>query len=385
MRVLFAVSMQNSHFFPMVPLAWSMRADGHDVRVAHPPALTSQVVESGLTSVPVGGNPVITDEMRSRLPGRGDTPPSGDESHNIAQNLGFFRGVAGLMLEDLAAVLTDWRPDVVVYDWQCYAAATLGRALDIPTARFLFGPDFAGGVSGWRDAECRFLGDILSDAGLPPSALDGDIGIDVCPPLLQFDAARPSVPARYVPYNGAGSVRRAGEATGRPRVLVTLGGTYSWVTGDLAPMDAVVSALAEVDVDLVVAVPAHSQTLAPAPSDRVTVEVDVPLALLLAGCDAILHHGGDGTVATALVAGVPQIIAPSGFTGFASNHSAARIARSGAGTRLELAEGPGAIRETVERVLGDDVMRRAATDRAEGERARPGVVEAGRELLAKLS
>ncbi|MFI7121215.1 glycosyltransferase [Amycolatopsis sp. NPDC049868] len=384
MRILFAVSMQNSHFYPMVPLAWSMRADGHDVRVAHPPALTGPVVSSGLTSVQVGQNPVMTDEMRAKLHGRGDGDAAADPRHNMFQNLGFFRGVTELMAEDLEKVLHSWSPDLIVFDWQCYAAAILGRAGGVPTARFLFGPDFAGGVPGWREIEHRLLGDLLDRAGTDISALDGDQGIDVCPPLLQFDDARPSIPARYVPYNGAGAAERRDGADRRPRLAVTLGGTHSWVTGDLAPMQAVVTALDSVDLDIVVAVPGHSRELAPPASDRVTVKVDEPLALLIEDCDAILHHGGDGTVATSLVGGVPQIIAPSGFADFATVHSAGRVARCGAGVILDLEEGDAAIRATVEKVLADDGMRRSAAARAAVEQSRPGVVDAGRALVANI-
>ena len=39
---------------PMVPLAWALRAAGHDVRVAVQPSFAATVTSAGLTAVPVG-------------------------------------------------------------------------------------------------------------------------------------------------------------------------------------------------------------------------------------------------------------------------------------------------------------------------------------------
>jgi len=387
MRVLFAVSMQPSHFYPMVPLAWALRADGHDVRVAHPPAMTAAVLASGLTSVPVGGNPVITDEMRSRLPGQGGASGTGDQSHNIRENLRFFRGVAELMAQDLAAVARSWAPEMIVFDWQCYAAAAVGAQLGIPTVRFLFGPDFAAGAEGWRAAELQVFGDLLDRLGAGPEAIDGTACVDVCPPLIQFGGGRPHVvPARYVPYNGAGGVEEwMTVPRTRPRVAITLGGTYSWVTGDMSPLVAVAAAMAGSGVELVAAVPAHSRHLGPPPSDGLVVVEDMPLALILQSCDAILHHGGDGTMATSLVAGVPQIVSPSRFVGFASYHSAARIVSSGAGAALQVdAADPADVRKLIESVLGDETRAAAAQRLRAAELERPSPVDAARELMSRV-
>lgn len=56
-----------------------------------------------------------------------------------------------------------------------------------------------------------------------------------------------------------------------------------------------------------------------------------PFARLLPRCAAIVHHGGIGTVACALAAGIPQLIAPFAYDQF---DNAARIDRMGAGRRV---------------------------------------------------
>ncbi|MDP4025239.1 glycosyltransferase [Methylobacterium sp. NEAU 140] len=56
-----------------------------------------------------------------------------------------------------------------------------------------------------------------------------------------------------------------------------------------------------------------------------------PLSLLLPRCAALVHHGGVGTVARALAAGVPQLIVPVALDHF---DEAQRVTRLGVGTAL---------------------------------------------------
>ena len=56
-----------------------------------------------------------------------------------------------------------------------------------------------------------------------------------------------------------------------------------------------------------------------------------PLSLLLPRCAALVHHGGIGTVAQALAAGVPQLIVPVAFNHFDEGK---RLQRLGVGTLL---------------------------------------------------
>lgn len=56
-----------------------------------------------------------------------------------------------------------------------------------------------------------------------------------------------------------------------------------------------------------------------------------PLSLLLPRCAALIHHGGIGTVAQALAAGVPQLIVPVAFNHFDEGR---RLRRLGVGAML---------------------------------------------------
>ena len=54
MRVLFTTWAWPSHYFPMVPLAWALRAAGHEVRMTSQPELLPAMLASGLPATAVG-------------------------------------------------------------------------------------------------------------------------------------------------------------------------------------------------------------------------------------------------------------------------------------------------------------------------------------------
>jgi UDP:flavonoid glycosyltransferase YjiC (YdhE family) len=54
MRILLTTFAVRSHIYTQVPLAWALRAAGHDLRIATQPEGEPDVVSAGLTFVPVG-------------------------------------------------------------------------------------------------------------------------------------------------------------------------------------------------------------------------------------------------------------------------------------------------------------------------------------------
>lgn len=83
-----------------------------------------------------------------------------------------------------------------------------------------------------------------------------------------------------------------------------------------------------------------------------------PFSELFPRCAAVVHHGGVGTVAKALAAGVPQVILPLAYD---QKDNAIRVKRLGAGdwVRAGRASGP-AISEKLASVMGDDFRARCA-------------------------
>lgn len=85
----------------------------------------------------------------------------------------------------------------------------------------------------------------------------------------------------------------------------------------------------------------------------------VPLGALLPRCAAIVHHGGIGTTAAALAAGIPQVIVP--FSHDQPDH-AARIVRLGVGARVmpHRLDGARLASALAPLLAADDVRRRSA-------------------------
>ena len=75
----------------------------------------------------------------------------------------------------------------------------------------------------------------------------------------------------------------------------------------------------------------YSEQLPPSLPDGIQHFPYVPLSQLLPQCAALVHHGGIGTCAQALKAGLPQLIQPLAFDQF---DNAARVRRLGVGTML---------------------------------------------------
>ena len=57
----------------------------------------------------------------------------------------------------------------------------------------------------------------------------------------------------------------------------------------------------------------YPEQLPPALPASVRHERYVPFSAILPRCAAIVHHGGIGTCAQALAAGIPQLVSPFGF------------------------------------------------------------------------
>ncbi|MDH2427239.1 nucleotide disphospho-sugar-binding domain-containing protein [Sphaerisporangium sp. TRM90804] len=388
MRVVFAVWSWSSHYYPMVPLAWALRAAGHEVVVATQPALVPAVQRSGHLAVPCGEDVDLGAGFRrdvfSRLGKPGPhwkTLAAGDRDAIERQAFGLFARVGEAMLDDLLGFCRAWRADLVVYDPLTYAAPAAAAALGIPAVRFLFGPLPA--PPAW---ELEALRPLLDRAGLATMNTRGDLTVDGCPPSMQTPAESGHSPLSYVPYNGPGTepawVHRP---AGRRRVLVSWGTSTVRLVGEHAfALPLVVEAASRLDVELVVAVAPGDRALLPELPPGSRLAEMVPFHLLMPACDAVLHQGGAGTMLTAAGHGVPQVLFPL-ITDQMQN--ARSLAASGAGVMLiRRGEDEAAYRDLIEATLRDvleDPEYRAAAGRLREEITRqPSPLEAAAKLEA---
>jgi glycosyltransferase len=378
-RILFTCQAALPHLFPMVPLAWALRAAGHEVRIASGTPVVDQIVHTGLPAVSLDyGREWTEAEIRERVAdiwGQDAWPPNWAE--NLAQlsheQHAYLRKLGGNLVHTAETVVDEliefaetWRPDLVVYDAISYGGAVVSGLLGVPGVKHMFGTATVPRLELTPDGTPLPEYVRLFESRGVPADYAPAVLVDPTPPSLRIVTEVDRINMRHVPYNGPGVVPDwVALPAPRPRVCFTWGhtGPRSLGSDAVAPYRAAIEAIAELDVEIVVASTATQLDLLgelPAVTHRVA---SLPLNLILPHCDVLVHQGGDGTVLAAAAAGVPQLVIsrkPDAET------PASRIAVSGAGLWLryqELRTDPNSsaiIRDAVRTLLTDHEYRTAA-------------------------
>jgi rhamnosyltransferase subunit B len=158
-----------------------------------------------------------------------------------------------------------------------------------------------------------------------------------------FDPAEPVLPAPLAAFLDAGA----------PPLVFTFGSANRQAERDFAQA---LAAARRLGARAVLLTPHRAQVPAALPADALWLPY-VPLAALLPHAAALVHHGGIGTTAEALRAGVPQGIAPLAYDQF---DNAARVEALGAGRRLARGAGPRALAAAIDALRGDPSLRAGA-------------------------
>ncbi|GGP00816.1 glycosyl transferase [Wenjunlia tyrosinilytica] len=409
MRVLFVSLSEKSHLYCMTPLAWALTVAGHEVRVASSPRLTEAITRTGLTALPVGRDHDIYRDMTayrdsqdyktanwSRCePGQVDWSEL-RERYELSVPYAF-AVYNDSMIDDLAAFAQSWRPDLVVRDPLAYSGAIAARISGAAHARLMWCEDVWGRtrrtflelMESVPEAErVDPLADWLTSRSEPfgfscdEEMLHGEATIVSLPGSLQrLPGQSRELAMRHIPYNGDAVVWDwLRESPKRPRVCLSLGSSNTEdYGGDYVSVPDILEALADEDLEVVAALlPAQRERLGEVPANARVVD-SVALHTLLPTCSAIIHHGGYGTYATALVNGVPQLILSTSVSDHEMRGESLRD--SGAGVYLHHREAG------AEEVLGQ-VRRMIAepgfTDCAERLRAESAAMPSPHELVPVL-
>ncbi|MFJ8166250.1 activator-dependent family glycosyltransferase [Streptomyces sp. NPDC096136] len=405
MRVLITCFAHNTHYYNLVPLAWALRAAGHEVRVASQPALTDVINGSGLTAAPVGDLDSIV-ELMTQIGGdptpyqqgldfaQTRTGPLGWE-HALGQQtmmtaMSFAPLNGDTTIDDTVALARAWQPDLVLWEPFTYAGPIAAHVVGAAHARLLWGPDVI--LNARRqflalhalqpeehreDPMAEWLTWTLGRFGITPDAaaleevIGGTASIDPAPEALRIPVPGEVLPMRFVPYNGPSVVPDwLYEPPARPRVCVTLGVSARETYGrDAVPFEEFLHALGDVDAEIVATLDAGQLQDRDALPDNVRAVDFVPMDALLPTCAAIVHHGGAGTGYTATLHGVPQIIVGSLWD---APLKAELHAGAGAGIDLPPAKLDAAtLREAVVRALTDPSLAEGARRLREEALAQP--------------
>ena len=372
-KILFTCRPLSGHYEPLLPLARAAEASGHTVAFASGHPVVDRARDAGFTSFEAGAPETFRAEWAQQFPEY--TALVGD-----AQRKFFFTEIfANLELAprviDLESIVSAWQPDLVVHEMAELAGPLVSTALGIPYVDVGYGSLIpralleAAGASTASHWQAR---------GLEPHPVAGlfrYLYVDPCPPALQnpeiahVAAVQPMRPA-------AGEVRVTepplwlADFVHPSTVYVTLG--TIWNT-DLDLFRLVIEALRD-HVNLIVTVGRQNDPASLGPQPRsVIVRSYIPQQEVLPWCDAVVAHGGSGTMLGALAHGVPLLVVPQGADQWSN---AEQIVTADAGLRLLRSElSAVAVRDGVMALLSEPSYRQAARNIKEEIRSMPSTTD----------
>lgn len=405
MRVLVTSIAHPTHFFTLVPVAWALKAAGHEVRVAVQPSVVDVVTGAGLTAVTVGDDQGLMEFIAeiggdpSPYQGGMDFVGTREAPHSWEHALGQQVAMSALCfaplsadgsIDDLVAHARAWRPDLVLWEPFTMGGGVAALAVGAAHARVLWGPDVIGHARAqfsalaadvpdaaredplgeWLRATCARHGVVVDDEALEELVV-GQASLDSSPAALRLPAAGPVMAHRFVPHTGRGVVPAWSAGwPDRRRVVVTLGMSARDTTSDdLLDLGEFLARAGEIDAEVVVTVDPADVADLDVP-DNVRVVEFAPFDALLPTCSAIVHHGGAGTCSTATLHGLVQVVVGDLWD---APLKGVLLDEAGAGIALDPGvDGVDALVDAIGRALSDPDLRQGARRLGEQARALPG-------------
>jgi UDP-glucoronosyl and UDP-glucosyl transferase len=337
MRVLVSSTGGVGHLIPLLPVARALGRAGHAVRIACPQSFTGFAGRYGL---PVSGfgepDPDELAAVQATIP-FDDT----EEANRVVIGQVFGRLDATAAVPGLDALVSQWRPDLLLRDVTEFGAALVAERYRLPCARV--GCSLAVMDTVFAAAAADGMATLRAAQSLPPDSEGSTLLAG--PYLTQFphsleDPACPGDDAwRFRDVASAQEPLPDWWASGDDPLVYVSFGTVAASFGLFPSLyAAVLDSLAELPVRVLVTVgeAADPAVLGPLPPG-VHVERFVPQNQVLGAATVMVTHGGSGSMLGALAAGLPLVVLPL----FADQpYNAARVAALGAG--MTVAGGPGA-------------------------------------------
>lgn len=305
MKTLFIAGGSPATIFALAPLATAARNAGHQVFMASTEEMMPVVTGMGLPAISVT-HLTIQHFITTDRSGRSLEIPEDPVDEMLFTGRWFGR-MAAASLDSLLDMAKDWRPDLVVGGTMSYAAPILAAHLDVPFVRHAWDAGEPTGMDPGADEELQPELRMIGLDRIP----DPDLWVDICPPSLRPPHAPPAHMMRWIPGNRQRQLEPWMYTRGsRRRVCVTAG---SRVTRDqsLEFLRGLVKNVSMLDVEIVIAAPDAVTSDLRAELGDVRVGW-IPLDVVAPTCSLIVHHAGGVTSLTAMNAGVPQLLLPTG-------------------------------------------------------------------------
>lgn len=310
MRILFTSQPGSGHWHPLVTVAGALAAAGHEVAFATTPNACAAIEANGITCFPVGRDE--SDEERRQRTQFLANRSQAEQAVFMVREI-FAGSAAEQALPGVLAIGRTWKPAAVVRENLEFTGFLMAEALNLPHAVVQ--------VTAWRpplhvlaaealdrvrvrhglefdlDSASMFRhllliprpAGFLDQSTLPPSA-------HIIQPLIFDQSGEERLPAWV---DGLPE---------QPLVFATLGTVFNHAPGVL---NSIIAGLRDEAITLVVTT---GRDLDPArlgsPPANVHIERYIPQTLLFPRCDAVVTHGGSGTVMAALRYGLPMVIIP---------------------------------------------------------------------------
>jgi UDP:flavonoid glycosyltransferase YjiC (YdhE family) len=318
----------SGHFRPLVPTAEALLAGGHEVLIASDPRIER---ERSVGDVPV----VVFPDPATLIDVGDDAARRAEQAHRtpeerMAAGLEHFMAQAEAITPALVDIIETYQPDVI-YREQSFFAGSLASALaDVPLASFAFLPaqrTSESPIASRFRAALRNVG-AVGDLDL----LDGWLTICAMPRSWAGDRSltpwthfvQPADPAADVD-DGTARELVAG-LPDRATVYVTLGTVFAGTPG---LFQTILDGVGSLDVNVIATTGRSLDANTIRVPSNTRIATFVPQALLLPHCDAVVAHGGYGSLMGALRAGLPIVSVPIGAADNVPN--ALRLEMLGAG------------------------------------------------------
>ena len=368
MRFLFTTLAGSGHFHPLLPPAEALRSKGHDVCFATAPSFHGVVAAGGFEVVPAGFDRERdgADQRFVRLQAELEELPLEGYARTLFRISNLFAGLyAERMIPDLLAIISDWRPDMIVREVAEFGGCIAAEAAGIPHASVRSNTMLSSDAA--RHLVAEPIARLRAAFDLPPDPASATLFRYL---HLAYEAPRfhdPRFPLastahllRPILLGRSGDERSPtwiSQLARRPTVYATLGTVFNSRTPGL--FEAILEGLREQPINLILTVGRDRDPgqFGPQP-DNVRIERYIPQGLLLPHCDLVITHAGYSTVTAALSCGLPMVAIPIDAD---QPLNAQRCAALGAARVIEYRQRtPETIRLSVQTILGDPSYRRNA-------------------------
>jgi UDP:flavonoid glycosyltransferase YjiC (YdhE family) len=311
MRCLITSWADTGHLRPLLPTAHALLAGGHEVLIASDPrierehavgTLPTAIFPDPATLIDLGDPAARRAEQQQRTP-----------EERMTGGLDHFLRQAEAVTPALVEIIETFQPDVIYREQSFFAGWLASLIRGVPAASFAFfaAPSALEGVPAIAD---RFRAAILNVGATGdlesmnkwltiyamPRSWIGDV-----PPEPTAHFVQPSDPPDELD-DGTAAALLAG-LPDLPTVYVTLGTVFADTPG---LFQKVMDAVGALDINAIATTGSRLDTSTITVPPNARIAKFVPQTLLLPHCDAVVAHGGYGTLMGALRMGLPVVSVP---------------------------------------------------------------------------